>query len=274
MSQTVLYFERLKPADMTAKKLVLSLLSVAEHEQQAVTNLIAAGTLFDIEPAAMRMALTRLVKDGFLTTVDRGVYAMGPEGQSLHAQVSAWTTVQDRTRPWTGDWIVVQVDHLGRTNKTRLRARERALRLLGLSQSDSGLWVRPNNLNASLNDARDTLVNLGLDEGALIVVASEVALPRGETWTDLWSVKELEKAYTAAADAMAQSSGSIGTLAKSEAAKETLLIGQSVIRLITFDPLLPSEMINRLDFDRVVNHMREYNELGIQCWKAYYGATI
>ena len=52
----MLYFEHLKPADVTAKKLVLSLLSVAEHEQQSVTNLIAAGALFDIEAAAMRMA--------------------------------------------------------------------------------------------------------------------------------------------------------------------------------------------------------------------------
>ena len=126
-----LYFEPLKPSDMTAKKLVLSLLSVIDHDRQPAANLVASGRIFGIEPTAMRMAITRMVKEGILIVVDRGFYAMGPVGKALRTRVASWKATPSKVRPWSGDWLVVQCDHLGRTDKTRLRSREQALRLGG-----------------------------------------------------------------------------------------------------------------------------------------------
>jgi len=265
-----LYFEQLKSSDMTAKKLVLSLMSVTDHEVQPAANLVASGRVFGIEPTAMRMAITRLVQEGILLPVERGVYAMGPVGEALRARVATWETASAQVRPWSGDWLAVQCDHLGRTDKKRVRARERALRLGGFARSGSGLWVRPNNLAASLEATRRSLVDVGLDKEALVLVASEVALPEGQEWRELWSVDALSAAYESATQAMVQSSKDVPAMGQAEAARETLLVGQSVIRLISFDPRLPAEFIDRSRFEHMVERMKSYNALGVKAWKAFY----
>lgn len=267
-----LYFEPLRPADMTAKKLVLSLMSVTDHERQPAANLVASGRVFGIEPAAMRMALSRLVKEGALVVADRGVYSMGPAAKALRTRVASWESTRQKVRPWAGDWLVVQCDHLGRTNKTRLRSRERALRLGGLSQSWSGLWVRPNNLSVSIEITRTSLLELGLDEEALVFVVAETALPKGQTWNDLWCIDTLIASYEAAIQAMVQSTKNIENMEREQAAKEALLVGQAVIRLISFDPLLPDELINSSHLDRLVDQMKRYNALGTKAWKAFYAS--
>ena len=267
-----LYFEPLKPTDMTAKKLVLSLMSVTDHDRQPAANLVASGRVFGIEPTAMRMAITRLVKEGLLVAVERGIYAMGPAGGSLRTRVASWEEASAKIRPWSGDWLVVQCDHLGRTDKSRVRARERALRLGGFAQTISGLWVRPNNMVASLEATRLSLIDVGLDKDALILAVSDMALPKGEDWKGLWSVEALSASYQAAIQAMAQSAKAVTEMDVADAAMETLMIGQSVIRLITFDPLLPSEIIDRSRFERMVGEMKSYNALGVKAWKAFYAS--
>jgi phenylacetic acid degradation operon negative regulatory protein len=267
-----LYFTPLSPAEMTAKKLVLSLMSVTDHERQPAANLVASGEVFGIEPTAMRMAITRLVKEGILDAVDRGIYTTGPAGHALRTRIASWETAMAEIRPWLGDWLVVQCDHLGRTETTRVRSRERALRLGGFAASPSGLWVRPNNLAASLEDIRGSLLKVGLDHEALIFVISQAVLPVGQSWADLWSAEELTASYEAAVEAMAKSAKAIQTMNEAEAAKETLLVGQSVIRLISFDPLLPEELIDRAHFERLVAEMKSFNALGVQAWKRFYAS--
>ncbi|WP_379553859.1 hypothetical protein [Qipengyuania sp. DGS5-3] len=267
-----LYSDLSIQADMSAKKLVLSLLSVTDNELQSAANLVAAGALFDIESTAMRMAVTRLTKDGTLEAIDRGIYAIGPAGRAMQLQVTGWKSASEKVRPWSGDWLVVHTSHLGRTDKTRLRARERALRLSGFAETESALWVRPNNLAASLAATRVSLVDLGLDEEATFMVVTELAVAEGEDWRGLWSAGEIAASYSAAIQTMAQSSQKVARMSDAEAAKETLLVGQSVIRLINFDPLLPTELIDRSDFQQVVDDMKAYNALGIECWKRYYAS--
>ncbi|WP_298300625.1 hypothetical protein [uncultured Erythrobacter sp.] len=259
-------------ADMSAKKLALSLLSVTDSERQSAANLVAAGALFNIEPAAMRMAITRLTKDGTLEAIERGSYKIGPNGQAMQRQVTSWKSASEKVRPWSGDWLIVHTSHLGRTDKTRLRSRERALRLSGFAETDGALWVRPNNLAASLAATRSSLVDLGLDQEAKFLVVTELAVMEGEDWTGLWSAEEIAASYSAAIQAMAQSSQKVARMSDAEAAKETLLIGQAIIRLINFDPLLPAEFIDRTGFQQVVVGMQAYNALGIECWKRYYAS--
>ena len=50
------------------------------------------------------------------------------------------------------------------------------------------------------------------------------------------------------------------------AAKETFLVGQSVIRAINYDPLLPKELGPDHRFRDMVMMMRTYNKVGIACW--------
>ena len=57
--------------------------------------------LFGIEPTAIRMAVTRLVKDGLLQSVDRGTYATGEKATALTAEISDWRSERSASGPST-----------------------------------------------------------------------------------------------------------------------------------------------------------------------------
>ena len=58
-------------------------------------------------------------------------------------------------------------------------------------------------------------------------------------------------------------------LSASEAAQETLLTGQAVIRAINLDPLLPEEFGVLDALLSMVDKMKTYNAAGRAAWKAY-----
>ncbi len=261
-----LRFEPISAEDVSARTLVLSLMSVRGRRTQALTYLTRAGGLFGMEPSAIRMAVTRLVKDGLLESVERGIYATGAKAAALTAEISEWRTAPDRTRPWQGGWVGVMTNHLGRTDRKDLRARMRALRLYGFAQAETGLWIRPDNLRLSLADLRAALMRIGLQEDALLVTIAETALPAGKDWRDLWSTDELKARYDSAIAAMQKSCKSAAGLAPDAAAKETLLVGQSVIRTINLDPLLPEEIGDATLFRQMVSEMEDYDRFGRTCW--------
>lgn len=261
-----LQFRLIAAEDVSARTLVLSLMSVRGRRRQALTYLTRAGAVFGIEPTAIRMAVTRLVREGLLESVDRGTYASGPVSAALTAEISEWRKMPDRTRPWEGGWIGVITNHLGRSDRKHLHARMRALRLYGFAQAEAGLWVRPDNLRLALPDLRDTLVSIGLQEDALLVTITDKAAPDRMNWCDLWSMDDLRTAYGSAIAAMQQSQERAARLPLDEAARETLLVGQSVIRTINLDPLLPAEIGDTALFRKMVTEMVAYDRFGHTFW--------
>jgi len=270
MSQFVYYFEPLKPQDISARALVLSMLSGTDVAPQPIGRFINGGALFGIEAATTRVAVTRLMKDGLLESPSRGIYRPGPRSQALTRRVQQWREVADRVVPWNADWLVALTHHLGRTDRKQLRARERALALTGYQEAMPGFWVRPANLSRSLEDHRADLTGIGADDAIALIRVAEVAIPDGADWPGLWSSGDLSKSYGRAIKAMTGSLERLDKLSPEDAARETLLIGQAVIRTINFDPLLPPELGNQKDFLRMVDTMREYNRVGRRCWAAYH----
>ena len=63
--------------------------------------------------------------------------------------------------------------HLGRSNRVKLRARDRALAMLGLRELERGLYVRPDNLAGGVEEVRSRLNRLGLDADAAVFVAMD-----------------------------------------------------------------------------------------------------
>ena len=273
MSQFVYYFEPLAPQDVSPRALVLSLMSSAFLAPQSIARLISAAELFGIEAATLRVAVTRLLKEGLLESPDRGVYQPGPKSRALTRRVQSWKDVASRLVPWNGDWLVALTDHLGRTDRKQLRARERALALSGYQLTPAGFWVRPANLAGTLEDQRTDLTTIGADEGIILMRAAGVSTDPAPDWPALWSSEALARSYEDAIAAMTASLTRLPLLSPAEAARETLLIGQAVIRTINFDPLLPPELGNQEDFLRMVDTMVRYNDTGRKCWQAYYAAV-
>lgn len=235
--------------------------------------LVHWGALFDIDAAAIRVAVGRLARQALIVPVERGVYTIGPAGRLMADTARQWMQAESRIRPWAGDWIVVHTGDLGRTDKTALRGRERALRLGGFAALSAGLWCRPDNLAPPLGDTRDELVDLGLEPAALVMRATEVQGVEPESLQALWPRDALEASYVRHMEAMRRSVESMPTRTPADAARETFLLGEAVIRLINADPLLPDEMVNAAARRNLIEAMTAYNETGEAAWGAF-SATV
>jgi len=273
MSQFLYHFAPLPPEALSARALILSLIASIGTGRQMIAGLIHAGALFGIEPATMRVAATRLLKEGLLESPERGLYVPGPRAQALTRRVQQWQDVAAKMVPWNGDWLVAMTHPLGRRDRKQLRNRERALALFGYQAAEAGLWVRPANLARALPDHQQDLAGIGADETMPILRVAEMAAPGMQDWAGLWSAADLEHSYQAAIRAMTESLERLPRLSLADAARETLLTGQAVIRAINFDPLLPPELGNQKLFLEMVDAMRAYNERGQQCWRAYNAAV-
>lgn len=267
------YFKPLIPEDVSARALVLSLLSSTNAAPQSIARLIEAAAVFGIEPATLRVAVTRLLKDGLLESPERGVYQSGPRARGLTRRLQDWQNVRARLAPCNGDWLVALTHTLGRTDRKQLRARERALALSGYREAEGALWVRPANLSRALPDHRRDLVEIGADETLTLLRVSETAMPDASGWPALWSPSELSQAYDEAIRAMRDSLARLPGQSAAAAARETLLVGQAVIRQINFDPLLPPELGPQAEFLKMVDAMRAYNQAGQKCWRDYYASV-
>jgi phenylacetic acid degradation operon negative regulatory protein len=257
---------------LTAAELILALMDSAANPELKSRYFVAAGMLFAIDPRTMRVALTRLVKNGVLVQMHRGLYGLGPRGGELHTTVRNWATVEDNLTTWNGGWIAVYLGHL-RRNKADVRQRERALRLLGLAPADANLWIRPANLKSSLNEVRERLLGLGLSTAAM-VVALEDLLPKNAIRVDqLWDIATLEQRYRTRITELADSQHDAATLTLEDRARKTLLLGRAVTRDILIDPLLPKQMLDTDLRRRMIKAMRDYDRLGKACWREYYAAN-
>lgn len=252
----------------TAKRLVLSLLSAPDLDQISVRQFTAWGMLFGIEAAAMRVALGRLVKADLLAIVRRGVYAIGPRGEMLSETARSWIAAETRVGAWDGRWLLVHTAHLGRRDKTVLRNRERALKLEGFACLEGALWCRPANYREPPAVTRERLQELGLESGAMLLRADRV-LGDDALDLELWPRRELEDRYRYLTRSMEQSMKKLPCMDDAEAARETFLIGEAVIRQINADPLLPEEMIDTRARRRMHDTMVTYDALGRGAWERF-----
>src|SRR5262245_45204482 len=130
---------------VTAKSLILDLLSTLRGGSMPVRALVAAGDIFGLEENGMRVALARLLAAGLVERDERGQYRPGSRAEALQREVTSWRTVEDGLRRWQAEWVGVHVGALPRGPRARV-ARTRALRLLGFRELVPGLEIRPDNL--------------------------------------------------------------------------------------------------------------------------------
>lgn len=251
-----------------APALVLAFMATRSDDAVSSSELVRMGGVFGADAPAMRVALGRLVRDGLLRQTGRGLYGVGEAGAAVQARVRDWRRLEERVRPWPGGWTLVLVDHLGRTDRKRLRRRERALRLGGLAHAPEGFWVRPDNLRLSAADFLAQLVALGLDPGAVVFSESRTLGDEDAKLRALWSGDALSAEYAAWTERLAESAARLPTLSPPEAARESFLLGQAVLRAINLDPLLPDELVDVGRRRALVSAMAGYDRLGKGCWAA------
>ncbi len=253
--------------NLKPRHLILNTLLAAGDAGQSVRQVIGSCALFGIRENNVRVVLARLAAEGLIESTGRGNYRLGPGATALARDVAAWRSAENRVRDWDGSWIAVHVGALDRSNRVALRARNRALALLGLKELDSGLYVRPDNLAGGVAAVRARLHGLGLDDAAAVFVATGFDKERDARARNLWDGRSLTKTYRATRRKLERWLDRADSLAPEAAAREAFLLGNEAIRLLVFDPLLPAPLVDVDERRAFAAAVRRHDESGRAIWR-------
>ncbi len=256
---------------VTAKQAILTALT-ATGTPLSTAQLRLCGVLFGVEGAAVRVALGRLVEKGDVVLQGEGVYQIGAKGQALAEALGRWRELPRLNKPWRGEWIAIHTAHLGRSQRAALRRRERALSLFGFARAADGLWVRPDNLRIEAAALATRLFELGLESEAIILGRACFIADPEHGLAVLWDRRTIEAGYAAAQVAMKDCLDGFEQASVEERARASAKIGAAVIGMLTFDPLLPGELVDAELRRAVHGRMLEFDRVGKLALAAYWRA--
>ena len=255
------------------RNLILNLLQGSRGDPLSARFAVASCGLFGIRENSVRVALARLSAAGLVEAAGRGAYRLGPNAAGLSEDVARWRDAERRVRDWNGGWIAVHSGALGRSDRSALRTRERALDLLGLRELDRGLHLRPDNLDGGVVTARDRLHRLGLEPDAAVFVAQELDPDRDRRARALWDVTALNRGYADTRRRLDDWLARTDTLEPEAAARESFLLGNDAIRQLVFDPLLPDPLVDTEERRAFVEAVVRFDAAGHAIWQRFKEET-
>ncbi|MEO8702880.1 MAG: PaaX family transcriptional regulator C-terminal domain-containing protein [Kofleriaceae bacterium] len=250
----------------TAKRIVLELLTATDSHTGSAANLVAAGAVLGVDEGNIRVALARLVAAGTLELAGRGEYRLGATTRALTAQVTSWRELEKQVRTWDGGWACVQLGELGRSDRSALRRRERALKLHGFRELARTFAMRPDNLAGGIATLRTQLHAIGLDERAVIFRATDLDANTERRARALWDADKLTQTYRQTIARISRFLVSITELAPRSAAREAFFFGSDVLRMIMFDPRLPEPLVDVRARRGLLDAARRLDFAGRRLW--------
>ena len=218
----------------------------------------------------MRVALARLSSASMIVAAGRGAYRLGPLAMELAGDVATWRTAEQRIRPWQGGFVAVHAGALGRSDRSALRQRTRALQMLGFRELDKGLYVRPDNIEDSVDTVRHRLYTLGLEREAAVFLAAGFDSERTALIPRLWDGKALNASYRQLRQQMQGWLDTADELEPDVAARESFLLGGRAIRQVVFDPLLPEPLVGVAERHAFVEAVHQFDRAGRVIWQRFF----
>jgi phenylacetic acid degradation operon negative regulatory protein len=255
--------------ELTARTLILDLLTTVRRGAMPVRALVEAGGLFGFAENNVRVSLSKLFAEGRATRDERGRYRLAPAAAALSKELRNWRRLEDRLRVWRGDWVAVQGLRSGRG--AGRRRHERALAVLGLRPLEPGLDVRPDNLRGGVPEFRRNFAALAGDGvPASIVYGVHGFDPASDQRArNLWNVDALVADYRESTERLAASCARLQHLDTEAAMVETFVVGAEVVRQLQLDPLLPDAILDPSARHALIAVMLEYDELGRSLWAGF-----
>jgi phenylacetic acid degradation operon negative regulatory protein len=256
------------------KSLILNLLLANNGAPLTAADAVGSCALFGIRENSVRVALVRLGSAGMIESAGRGSYRLGPKAAGLAQEVARWRSSESRVCEWSGDWIMVSTGNLGRSDRTALRCRQRALALLGLKELDACLHVRPNNLIGQAPAIRERLRKLGLEADAPVFAATDLAPELDARARSLWHGEALNKAYRQTRQKLELWMANAHGLEPEVAARESYLLGNDAIRQLVFDPLLPAPLVDVTARRAFTEAVVAFDQAGHRIWGEQLPAAL
>ncbi|MCB1683881.1 MAG: hypothetical protein R3E82_01920 [Pseudomonadales bacterium] len=256
--------ERSRPSDV-----ILDMLRSARSRRRSVQSLIAAGRLFDLTENTMRVTLSRLMARGIIESPARGLYRLADTTDALNDFVERWRLGDKRMRPWTsGHWLFAhQAPASGTSNPATGDTGSSlwALDALGFREVQTGLHVRPDNLNLTLAGLRELARSIGL-AGTTLLFCGTPETGAAEKWPELWNPRQLDRDYGNALERLEASTARLPALPQEAACLECFSLGGEMIHRLAKDPLLPEQFVNASARTRLWRRMLDYDALGKEIW--------
>jgi len=256
------------------KNLILNLLLANDGAPLSAADAVGSCALFGIRENSVRVALVRLGVAGLIASAGRGTYRLGPQASDLAEELSSWRTSESRVCDWGGAWIMVSTGHLGRSNRSALRTRQRALALLGFKELDDTLHVRPDNLVGHAPVVRERLHKLGLEAQAPVFFATDLPPELDERARTLWQGESLNTAYRQTRQQLEDWLTHAGELEPEVAARESYLLGHQAIRRLVFDPLLPEPLVDVAERRAFTRTVLAFDQTGHRIWRERLPAAL
>lgn len=254
----------------TAKSLILDLLLAFDGHPISARQAIAACSIFDISVNNTRVALVRLSAEGLIESAGRAMYRLTEDAHTLADDVASWRTRSQRVRFWEGDYICIQTGKLNRSESKTRRERERALLMLGFRLLNEHLYIRPNNIEDSVDAVRLRAYKIGLEQSALVFRAGDFDTASQKKIASLWSSKDLLNIYQNQIRKMEDWLSRKDKLETEDAAREAFLVGGAAIKHVVFDPFLPEQWIDPKARDRFISLAHEIDRAGQDIWRALW----
>ncbi len=256
-----------------ARQIIMGLLGAERNHPLTARQIVMACRIFGIADNSARVALARLNAAGLVESAQRGSYQLGNAASGLAGDIATWRDAQARLAPWSGRYLMVHSGALGRTDRTALRRRERALGILGLKALERDLYVRPDNLAGGVDGIRARLQRLGLEPDAAVFMASDFDPKREQRLHDLWDTAGLNRLYREQTDHLTRWLARVDTLDLQDAARESFLLGGQAIRQIVFDPLLPAPLVEAEARRQFIDTVKHVDQVGHDIWKRLFETT-
>ena len=144
---------------LTARSVLASTLLGTEPPRLPVRRLVRAGALFGLSEGTVRTALSRMAAAGEVVRTDDGRYELA--GPLVDRQRRQRLGRAAATEDWSGRWRQAVVEAGSRSPAERASFRL-AMERLRMGELRDGVWLRPDNLDATRSTEDRTLVDAPL----------------------------------------------------------------------------------------------------------------
>ncbi|MFW1762476.1 PaaX family transcriptional regulator C-terminal domain-containing protein [Acinetobacter calcoaceticus] len=260
----------MKNIKINARHLIIDLFLSSAYPQLTIKQILIAGKLFNMSDNGIRVATTRLLNEGMIESVERGIYQLSPSTKEWAKIILNRKNGIKQTKEWQQHYLAVFTGTLGRIDRTALKKRERALRQFGFKELETGIYIRPDNLAYSFEKTCEELVLAGLEIEAKICVIQQFDSKSLQLIASLWDTQQLELNYKNYSQDIQKWLLKYEKLPLNDAAAQALLLGRETITLLMNDPLLPSPFVNEHARNQFAQNVQQLDSIGQKLWQKLY----